>query len=358
MASNGVKDFSFLKDKDFSLILPIAAKSVASKKVYSYVKRGHLNVYVTMPCPLKVSFNQLFQPFVEEWNANRSKMPIHWPQVTDCAPEGIEQTMTNAISSAQQPDVFVTSDYNILFNPTFNERFLKSGLMGGFPASFYPEGYPENLLLAAERFHVGFLGYSSWCVVYNKAVEGNYPIPKKWIDMVKPEYKGLLSIHGCHGHAGSLTMLLYLQKKTGHEAINQLADNISKVRHFAQLIDEMGTKRSEATPFYLMPYSAISNIPSTKNIEVLPLDGGLLTPMILIVKKSKKEACKGLIDFFTSSTFKNTLSRNAYFQPDDLLEIENYDFADMQVLSELFFPEANKLNGKFALKLGNKIIKQ
>ena len=320
-----------------------------------YVKPGSLNVYVVMPCPLKVPFNQLFQPFVEKRNADKSKVPVYWPQVTDCIPEGIEKVMTNATSSSQLPDVFVTSGYNILFNQTFYSRFLATGIMGGFPVSFYPEGYPQNLTDTAQRYHAGFLGYSSWGIVHNKSVADNYPLPKQWTDLVRPEYTGLLSIHGCHGHAGSLTMLLYLKKMSGEDAVERLAEKIFKVRHFAELIGEMGTKKPGTTPFYLMPYSAISNIPSTKNVEILELDGGLLTPMMMLVKQSKLDECKKLIEFFTEKAFKDILKRNAFFQPGQLPGIENYSFADMELLSEVYFSEANSLNDRFIRALGNKI---
>jgi ABC-type Fe3+ transport system substrate-binding protein len=320
----------------------------------SLLKPGCLNVYVSMPCPLKVPFQQAFKPFVERWNANNANKPVYWPTVTDCSPEGIEKMMTAAITADELPDIFVTAAYNIVFSKPFHQRFIETGLFGGIPNESYGKFYPQNILDASRKFNVGFLGFSSWGLVRDHSVKGNFPVPGQWNDLVQPEYKGLFSMHGCHGHAGSLSMLLELKKKTGDEAISKLADNTHKVRHFAELIKAMGTAKSE-TPYYILPYVAIANIPSSKRAELLKLNGGIITSMMVIVNQSKLETYDGIINFFTGRTFRQLLEESAYFQPDSVAGIESHNFADLELLSELYYDKVTDLTASFIDMLGNKI---
>jgi hypothetical protein len=160
-------------------------------------------------------------------------------------------------------------------------------------------------------------------------------------------------MHGCHGHAGSLSMLLELKKKNGDEDISRLADNTYKVRHFAELIKAMGTTKSE-TPYYILPYVAIANIPSSKKAELLKLNGGIMTSMMVIVNQSKLETYSGIIDFFTCKTFRQLLEESAYFQPDSVVGIESHSFADLVLLSKLYYNKVADLTASFIDMLGDK----
>jgi hypothetical protein len=325
-----------------------------AKESQPLLRADHLNVNVSMPCPLKVPFQQLFSPFVEQWNADKTHLPIFCPMVNDCATEDLDQMIRSALTPKDLPDIYITSGYDELFSEKFHSRFLETGWFGGFHEDLYTLSYPKSTIEAAQKYHVGFLGFSSWGLVRDTSFKGEIPIPARWSDLVLPKFKGLVSIHGCHGHAGSLSMLLSLQTKGGDTALEKLADNIYKARHFSELIKGMNTSNS-ATPFYIMPNSAIAHIPSVKHAELLELEEGILTPMMLIMKQSKAAECEGIIRFFTDSGFRNMLAGGAYFQPDKIPGIDRHAFSDLDLLSKGHYEKYEKLVVQFAKMLGDKL---
>ncbi|MFT3739326.1 MAG: ABC transporter substrate-binding protein [Breznakibacter sp.] len=328
---------------DFSTVAPLRTLSVPA---------GSLHVHVSMPCPLKTPFKQLFIPFVEAWNRDTSRPPLYWPGMGGCTDEAMDQSFGNGM-----PDVLVTSGYNLLFSKPFRQRYIESGIYGQLPLDFYPASYPRQLLDASQKFGVGFLGFSSWGLVHDTTFSPSPEVPASWHDLVRPGFRQQFSIHGCHGHAGNLSMLLALVRAQGEKALSGLAGNIKKVRHFAELIDEMGSSSPQKTPFYILPYSAIAHIPSKKQVQIVPLNDSVLTPMMCLVKQSEIARSRDLLHFFAGKEFKQLLLRGAYFQPDGLDGIEHHGFDDMQELSRVYYEGAEPLLSVFTTLLGDKMSK-
>ena len=322
------------------------------------LRPGHLNVHVSMPCPLKVPFKQAFKPVVAQWNADPDKTPVHWPHdITDCTPEGIGQMLTEATTPEGLPDVLVGGGTNLVFGRTFHRRFLETGLFGGVPETFYPEDYCSAVLQAAGRYRVGFLAFSAWGLLRDLTVPCDVPDPTRWMDLASPTYRDLISVHGCHGHALTLSLLLDLHRDGGNEALRQLARNIHRVGHFSELIKTLGSAKSE-TPFYVLPNVAMAMIPSGKRIEMLRLNRGVIGPMMLLVKQERLDRCGHVIRYFMGPDFQALLERGAYFQPRDVPGIEEHDFYDMELMAEHSFEEVTLLQDEFADLMGDKIARR
>lgn len=321
------------------------------------LRPGYLNVHVAMPCPLKVPFKQAFKSVVTQWNADSGKIPVHSPQVSDCTPEGVERMLTEAQTPADLPDILVGGGLNLVFGRQFRRRFLDTGLFGGVPVSCYGPDYGPNLRQAAERFGVGFLGFSSWGVLRDLTVDCDVPVPTRWMDLTSPAYQGLVSAHGCHGHALTLALLLDLQRDGGNESLRQLARNIHWVGHFPEMIKTMGSSRS-VTPFYALPNVAMAVIPSDKRVEFLSLNRNILGPLMILVNQESLDRCEHVIRYFLGPEFQALLERGAYFQPRDISGIEEHEFYDLALMAEHSFEEVTLLQEGFADLMGDKIARR
>lgn len=311
--------------------------------------------YASMPCPLKTPFGQFIKPYIHSWNSNQNNIPIYCPLDTDCSSDDLKERLLNATSDYELPDIFTTTAYDVIFSEVFRKKFIETGIYGAFPTELYKDEYPDNIKKASEKFRTGFLGFSSWGMVQDLSFKKSYPVPQGWKEIINPEFKGLFSIHGCHGHAGSLSMLLSLVRTEGESVIGKLAENMHKVWHFSRLIKEINTKSEDKTPFYILPYVAITNIPSVKNIEVLPLHDSIITPMLCVVKQSKMEQCMELLKFLTNSQCKQMLSKGAYFQPFEINGIEKHKFEDLEELTNNYYEKAAIHTNTFIELLGDKM---
>lgn len=318
--------------------------------------KNRIYVYASMPCPLKVPFSQFVKPFVTDWNNHSKNLPLYCPTDTDCSTENLKDKLCHADSEDDLPDIYITTAYDVVFSKIFKENYIDTGIYGAFPMHYYSSDYPSNVVEASKKLNVGFLGFSSWGMIRDLSVKSDIKSPESWNDIILPYYLDMFSLHGCHDHAGSLSMLMSLVKNNGKQGIPLFAKNVRKVKHFSKLINELNKNISGRTPFYILPYVAINHIPSSKKIEILSLQGSNVTPMMCMVKQSKLQQCSEVIRFFTGNKFKELLTKGACFQPDKIDGIAGYNFEDVKELSENYYEQTSELTRFFIRVLGDKMV--
>jgi ABC-type Fe3+ transport system substrate-binding protein len=310
------------------------ANGIQSKKEL-YRQSGSLNVIVSMPCPLKVPFKQLFYPFAERFNQLNPTQPIFCPDITDCSPFGLDDSLKNAESEEELPDVYLTSGLSVLFSESFYDRFIDSGILLGYMEDSNAERMPESINATLVRHNIGALAFSSWGVVQDLSVSTVKETPSSWTELLNSKYQNQITVHGCHGKAGSIPLLLFLQQRVGKKAIEKFAHNIIDIRHFAQIIKRMDTSNPLRTAFNILPDVASSHIPSWKKVQKLSFEEGCpINPMILMVKRSKLKECKPLIDFFHSQPFRAMLAQSGYHMADKIEWNEKYFLPDLKRLAK------------------------
>jgi hypothetical protein len=292
---------------------------------------GGINMHVSMPCPLKVPFRQLFTPFVEAYNAQHPAQAISCPNITDCSSQDIETLLRTAKDESEFPDFIVTSNYSIFFSYGFYERFLKTGIYAGVtnPADFaaLPAAIRDNLT----RNNIGVLCFMSWSIVQDLTVEG-VPDIHSWKELLTPAMQEQITVHG-HTDKVTFGLMYFLRETFGDEAIRQFARNITDIKHFSQIIKRFASTDPHRTAFSLLPDVAAAKIPSNKKVRIVNVDEGkVLNPIILIVRKSKLEQCREVLNAFWSPAFRDML-RNGCILPDQLDKNLRYSLLNFDVLS-------------------------
>ncbi len=307
-----------------------------------YVKEGHFNVIAWMPCPLKVPFRQMIIPYLETYNAKESVLPINCPEIMECPSLELDEILKNVQAESELPDVILTSSFSVLFSELFYSRIIKSGLMEGYTEAKNLQAIPTEIREQIKQYKLGVLAFSSWSIVQDLSVKTDLPAPTTWVEIISPEYKDQLSIHGCHGKAASASLLLFLKQQAGENAIEKFAHNIIDIRHFATIIKRLGSNNPNRTAFSLLPDVAVSHIPSSKPVKVLSLqEGRPLNPMILMVKRNRFEAAQPMIDVFYSDEFCKMLFESGYIMPEAIDWSEKFMLPDFSVFTEMGFEKTS-----------------
>lgn len=157
-----------------------------------------------------------------------------------------------------------------------------------------------------------------------------------WKDIISTERKGQLTVHG-HLDKATFGLAYFIEQTFGKAALAQYARNIADIKHFSQLIKNLGSTNKNRTAFCLLPDVAVSKIPSTKKIRILNLkEGKILSPMVLMVKQSKRDQCKEILEKFWSRSFYSMLYSGGCIMPDKLDESKNYFLPDFTSLATDF----------------------
>lgn len=316
-----------------------------------------LNVYATMPCPLKVRFKAEFEAFIEHYNQQHA-MPIYCPTILDGAPKAMEDLLREAQDESDLPDLWITTSFHTLFSREFKRRFIDSGILLGVTKPEFVPLLPPEYQRVASTYNIGFLAFGGWELICDTSLTAEMLYPKSWSDLAKPEFRGKLSIHGYHGKASGASLLLVLQERMGKGAIREFARNIGSIRHFAEIIKRIDSADDSRMAFNILPNAASRQMPSKKRAVQLEFaDGPLMAPLMLFVKRSRFEACRELLEFFWGERCRAVLARGDFMMPDQMNWSRNYTFPSWDYLASMDFAElSEELNAEFRAGLAPGIL--
>jgi hypothetical protein len=309
-----IKSFDRI-DRDGSVLATCGSPPLTRKSTGNGIpllKKGAINLYMNMPCPLKVVAKMVIGEFVEIYNASH-EVPIYSPMLLDGDSKGIEGELKSARSEEEIPEIMIASGLHTVLSTNFKKRFIDSGIYTGITGETALGKMPESYRKIATENNIGIFSIGQWSIVCDLSLKAVVPYPRRWTDLVDPLYKGLLTVHGYNGKASIAALLLILTEQIGRNAVMDFAGNIRNVWHFAEILKRLDSTEPRRTPFNLLPNAATVQMPTKKQAAILEFeDGPVLAPMLMYVKTSRMEECRPLINFLHSSAMRQALRRGDF----------------------------------------------
>jgi len=312
------------------------------------MRHGALNVYASLPCPMKVPFRQLMSEFENEYNATHLQK-VYCPDIMDCSSEELGFIVRNTTDPERLPDIIIANNYEFFFEYPFAEKFLQTGHFQGYTNQSDWNAMPESLKANFSRSNLGVLCFGSRSVVYDLTVKGFPADIHSWRQLLTPEFEDAFTIHG-HVDKATFGLMYFLNRNFGFNGIIRYAKNIADIKHFSQIIKRMCSTNEYRTPINILPDVATAKIPSSKKVHVLELEEGkMLSPMVLVVKTSAIDKCANILKFLCSEPFRRMLSLGCIL-PDALSKDKPYFMPDFDTLSKNYAQMNKEFN---ALYLNN-----
>ena len=288
-------------------------KVVAACGAKPLIKKGAINLFMDMPCHLKVATKIVIDEFVEIYNASHD-IQIHSPLLIDGDFKGIEIYLKFAQTEEDLPDVLVVSSLQTVLSRRFRETFIDTDIYTGITSDEALKTMPETFSNPLLQSNIGIYAAGYWSVVCDLSIKPPYvPCPNRWSDLVDPLYKNLITVPGYKGNASIATLLMLMKEQFGSSAATDFAANIRNIWDIDFILKNLDSNEARRTPFNLVPSAATIQLPPQKRAAVLEFeDGPLLAPMHLFVKTSRIEECRPIISYFHSNIMQNTLSRGDF----------------------------------------------
>jgi len=286
-----------------------------------------VNVYVFLPCPLKVRFKTALESYMASYNPT-AEWPLYCPNILDGGHEAIETELERAKDESQLPDVIVSVPMNILLSDPFKSRFQP--LYQGLTKPEHLAAMPESYQRVTQEHNIGFLAFGYWSVIRDLSIAPDLPNPTSWADLTQEIYREQITMSGYQETVSGATLLKGLNESGGLEAVRALGRNVKLVRHFSQIIKGLDSADSDRLPFNVLANAASMQIPSRKNAVMLEFtDGPMFMPVLLYVKKSRLKESQGALDFFWSESFRDeVLAKGDFSTPDRVDWTRPYFFPD------------------------------
>ena len=197
------------------------------------------------------------------------------------------------------PDIIITPGFNSFFHPHFVENFIKTGRFSSVNL-FAGDRHLAAMGVTDPDRHYSMLAMNLLLPVVDHTRLGNRPIPKKWADLLEPEYAKSIAIRGNREGTFCETLLLSIYKDFGRDGLERLGRNVAWGWHPAQMAKSAGSGREDTPAISVMPLFFANNIKNSQNVSIVwPEDGALVSPVAMLVKTDKLEELKHLTDFLT-----------------------------------------------------------
>lgn len=268
---------------------------IASDEFY---KEGCINLMVFPSCPIKVATTEAMKEYVSTYNEAHD-MKINYPMGETMDFKTYMDALEQVEDIDRYPDVLISCDYKSIFAPNFNQ-FREAGHFIDVLRDSEVHPFYQNFDYQDPKGVYTLLGTSFPIIVVDKSTLGELPVPKGFKDLLDPIYHGKISIHGHGTSSCDMSIMMHMNQLYGKEAMLSFAKSIHSLRHFSQVVKEIGKGKTELPPIGIIPDMFKDLVSSKPNVEVVwPEDGSPLFPLWMTVKKNKVQEAKDLIDFLT-----------------------------------------------------------
>jgi ABC-type Fe3+ transport system substrate-binding protein len=260
-------------------------------------KQENLHFAAMLPCGLRNPFKEFSEAFLNDNNDLFDD--LNYLIEGNVNHELSYYPLLDSIKDAHElPDIIMASDVNNFFHRPFIDRFIKNDVFESY-VPFQPNSYLENSGYADPNKHFTMFTANMLVMVVDKNKLGKRKMPEEWSDLLAPEFENDIIMRGEDNFFCNAVLLPFFKDK-GMDAIKILAKNIKSGQHPAEMVKLAGADKKEGAAIYIMPYFFSKRI-KNKNVEVIwPRDGAIASPVFLLVKKSKIQEHKVLLDFLLS----------------------------------------------------------
>jgi ABC-type Fe3+ transport system substrate-binding protein len=156
-------------------------------------------------------------------------------------------------------------------------------------------------------------GIEELVMVYDTSFSGTVQPPNSWQDILKPEYRGMLSQMGKEqqDHFGFI-MMLYLHDKLNSEGIKRFAENVKIKQHFTHTIKNIGKQNERSSPVNIMHQFASKFIRSEarETVKIIDaVDGNPSVCHFFLLKKSASENAVEMTNHLYSGQIKSIIEK-------------------------------------------------
>jgi ABC-type Fe3+ transport system substrate-binding protein len=281
--------------------------------------QGELSLLALLPCGMKMPFGRAFDDFMSsldggQWNfrhhieGNVNHEMSYYPYIDSV--ENIEEL----------PDVIVSSDINSFYHREFSDKFLDTGgfvsLNGPVNETFSEAGFIDP----HGRFTM--LSANLLVIVAVRDAMAGLPLPESWGDLMAPELENRLALRG-DGRFFCGAVLLPYYKMFGIDGILKLARSTVAGMHPSEMVDIINRRKAGGPALFVMPYFFACKIKDRGMIDIIvPREGAIISPVQMLVKKSKLDHVRDITDFLCGSELGQVCA-DAFF-PSTNREVRNH----------------------------------
>ena len=279
-----------------------------------------ISVMGLLPCPIRIPLLEKFSNFLEENKELKVKYEL---KAASAGLNWLKEDVIKANHPEKLADIFISAGFDFFFEEKLMGKFKKEGIFKDITEieKYNRDFENDEISLKDPDGDYSMLGVVPAVFLVNKEMLGDRKLPRKWADILKPEFEKSVSLPISDFDLFN-SILININKKYGKEGIKALGKTLLENLHPSQMV-KSDKKKENVPTVTIMPYFFTKMIKEdSPMIPVWPEDGAIISPIFMLTKKAKKEKIEKIVKFLSGKEVGEVLSHQGLF-PSVNPEVDN-----------------------------------
>jgi ABC-type Fe3+ transport system substrate-binding protein len=288
-------------------------RNVSDVTMKKRVAVGDIKVKGLLPCPVRIPLLEGFDSFTEKFNEENGINITYKLEAASVGAKFLEEEIAKVESEDELPDIFVSAGFETFFDKRAIGRFKDNGV---FVNPYFGDKINkdfEGIDIVDPKGDYTIIGTVPAVFMVNLQEIGDLKIPESWAELLSEEFYQKVALPvGDFDLFNAILISIY--KDFGMDGVEKLGKILLKSMHPAQMVKNAGKKVADKPVVTIMPYFFTKMVRDVSTMKVVwPKDGAIISPIFMLVKRSKLEILKPVADFLFSKEVGEILSHKGLF---------------------------------------------
>jgi len=284
-------------------------------------KVSDIKISGLLPCPVRIPLLESIDSFLSKFERKMSLKVDYKLEAASIGADWLEKNITKVSKIEEFPDIFISAGFDVFFDQESICKFKEKNVFIDITEEDINVDFKSSNIKDPKQ-HYSIISVVPAVFMVNLEELGEQPIPKKWEDILKPEFaqKVALPVGDFDLFNG---ILLNIYKEFGEEGVKRLSRSLLKSMHPAQMVKKSLSRDKSKPTVTIIPYFFTKMMKNASKINVIwPEDGAIVCPIFMLIKRDKQNILKDIAEFIGGCDVGEILSHGGLF-PSLNKDVEN-----------------------------------
>lgn len=273
---------------------------------------GDIRIAGLLPCPVRLPLLENFDAFIEKFTTDTGQRVSYKLEAASVGADWIAANIRGIEDADKLPDIFISAGFETFFDHKTIGRFKDQGVFEDICGAAVNADFAD-LDIRDPKGDYSIVAAVAAVFMINHDVRGDLPIPRRWSDLLEPEFAQQVALP-----VGDFdlfnALLLAIHKEHGEEGVKKLGRCMLKSMHPSQMVKN-AKRVSEAKPYVtIMPYFFTKMARMVEGLEIIwPEDGAVVSPIFMLTKRSTLNKTRPIAEFLSGRGVGEILSHKGLF---------------------------------------------
>ena len=273
---------------------------------------SQINVSGLLPCPVRLPLLEGFDAFIEDFTRQTGHQVSYKLEAASVGADWIEENIKGIEDAQQLPDIFVSAGFETFFDRQTIGRFKEQGVFTDITPTAVNNDF-SGIDIKDPKRDYSIIAAVPAVFMVNHEVRGDLPIPRRWSDLLQPEFTQKVALPvGDFDLFNAILLALY--KEHGEAGVEALGRCMLKSMHPSQMVKNAKRVAEEKPYVTIMPYFFTKMARMVKSLEIIwPEDGAIVSPIFMLTRQDSLARIKPIAEFLCGQQVGEILAQKGLF---------------------------------------------